>query len=106
MGRLVRSPSAEAEQHGASVVVVDPPRAGLDVETRQLMAGFDHILYISCNPDALARDISMLPNHRVCTLGIFDMFPYTTHAECAVRLRRVSLERVGAERLLRPLAAA
>merc|ERR1712154_588637 len=41
--RLVRSPSAKAEQHGASAVLVDPPRAGLDDETRQLVANFDHI---------------------------------------------------------------
>ena len=46
------------------------------------------ILYISCNPMALASDLEYLRGFQVVSLAIFDMFPYTTHVECAVRLQR------------------
>lgn len=46
------------------------------------------ILYISCNPEALASDLEYLRGFEVVSLAIFDMFPYTTHVECVVRLRR------------------
>ena len=39
-------------------VLVDPPRAGLDELTRRLIKNYHDIIYISCNPEALARDIS------------------------------------------------
>jgi tRNA/tmRNA/rRNA uracil-C5-methylase (TrmA/RlmC/RlmD family) len=39
-------------------VLVDPPRAGLDVLTRRLVKNYHDIIYISCNPEALARDLS------------------------------------------------
>ncbi|CAE7254194.1 trmA [Symbiodinium pilosum] len=74
---------------GCDVILVDPPRAGLDAGTRQSVTQFDQILYISCNPLALKGDINHLgEGFEVVALAIFDMFPYTTHAECAVRIRR------------------
>jgi tRNA (uracil-5-)-methyltransferase len=39
-------------------VLVDPPRAGLDALTRRLVKNYHDIIYISCNPEALARDLS------------------------------------------------
>mmetsp|Transcript_32021 Transcript_32021/g.68224 ORF Transcript_32021/g.68224 Transcript_32021/m.68224 type:complete len:516 (-) Transcript_32021:44-1591(-) len=88
--QIVRSPSAQAQAHArdASVVLVDPPRAGLDGDTLAAVQNFQDVLYISCNPAALARDLALLCEHDVLSLAIFDMFPYTTHAECAVWLRR------------------
>eukprot|EP00439_Symbiodinium_sp_Y106_P078390 s1143_g17.t1 len=74
---------------GCDVILVDPPRAGLDATARKCVAKFDQILYISCNPLALKSDIESLgEGFEVVALAIFDMFPYTTHAECAVRIRR------------------
>jgi len=71
------------------VILVDPPRAGLDDETREYVAKFDQILYISCNPLALKQDLGRLgEGFEVVALAVFDMFPYTTHVECAVRIRR------------------
>ncbi|CAE8617653.1 unnamed protein product [Polarella glacialis] len=109
--RLLRAPSAATDATAAAAchaVLVDPPRSGLDDETRTLVAGFDHLLYISCNPAALAEDLRFLgPDFEVLKLALFDMFPYTTHAECAVRVRRRvrrwSVIPVG--RLLRQLAS-
>jgi tRNA (uracil-5-)-methyltransferase len=70
-----------------STVLVDPPRAGLDAATRELVSSMPSILYISCNPDTLHRDIEHLQQtHRVASLAIFDQFPYTHHIECGVLL--------------------
>ena len=73
-----------------STVFVDPPRAGLDPATRALVGRFDRILYVSCNPQALARDLASLGNsHRLVSAALFDQFPYTDHIECGVLLERV-----------------
>ncbi len=70
-------------------VLVDPPRAGLDPQTEQLVARFDDILYISCNPHTLAKNLETLcQTHAVMQFALFDQFPYTEHIECGVWLRR------------------
>ena len=70
-------------------IVLDPPRAGLDADTRRLASRFDHILYVSCNALALARDLrDLLRTHDFQRLAFFDHFPYTPHIESAVYLRR------------------
>jgi tRNA (uracil-5-)-methyltransferase len=72
-----------------STVLVDPPRAGLDAETLALIQGFDHIVYISCNPDTLVSNLACLnSSHRVQKLALFDQFPYTHHIESGVFLTR------------------
>jgi len=84
--------SGELSAASAPVVLVDPPRAGLDPLTRKWVAGFEHVLYISCNPDALAADLRLLPSHEALSFAVFDMFPYTSHAECAVHLKRKGVD--------------
>lgn len=72
-------------------ILVDPPRCGLDAKTRALVATFEHIVYISCNPDALLRDLhegGLAASHAPVKFAIFDHFPYTRHLECAVYMRR------------------
>ena len=72
-----------------STVLVDPPRAGLDGATRELITGIEHILYISCNPETLARDLEHLTRtHEVLRAAVFDQFPYTGHVESGVWMRR------------------
>jgi tRNA (uracil-5-)-methyltransferase len=72
-------------------VFVDPPRAGLDDLTRSLAADFEHILYISCNPETLARDLdSLLQTHDLVASALFDQFPYSHHIESGVLLTRKS----------------
>ena len=72
-----------------STILVDPPRAGLDSQTEQLVTGFDNILYISCNPDTLFNNLKQIcTTHRIDQFAIFDQFPYTDHIECGVMLRR------------------
>ena len=68
-------------------VLVDPPRAGLDEGTRRLVTRFDTILYISCNPETLVRDLQELTRtHRVTEAALFDQFAYTEHMEAGVVL--------------------
>ncbi|MDY1048226.1 tRNA (uridine(54)-C5)-methyltransferase TrmA [Pseudomonas coleopterorum] len=70
-------------------VFVDPPRAGMDVDTCELTRRFDNILYISCNPETLAANIEQLHDtHRVAECALFDQFPYTHHMESGVLLVR------------------
>ena len=70
-------------------MLVDPPRAGLDARTLAQVAGFDHIVYISCNPRTLLENLRALaPTHRIERCAAFDQFPYTPHLECGVSLRR------------------
>jgi len=72
-----------------STVFVDPPRAGLDDYTEKMVAGFDSILYISCNPQTLARNLEYITqSHRVESFALFDQFPYTHHMECGLFLQR------------------
>ena len=72
-----------------STILVDPPREGLDDLTRKLLARFNHIVYISCCPETLARDVSALGRtHTVTHLAVFDQFPYTHHLEMGLVLQR------------------
>ncbi|NMG32866.1 tRNA (uridine(54)-C5)-methyltransferase TrmA [Azoarcus sp. TTM-91] len=72
-----------------STLFVDPPRSGLDAATLALAAGFDRILYISCNPQTLRDNVAALQaSHRIAAAAAFDQFPYTHHLECGVLLAR------------------
>jgi tRNA (uracil-5-)-methyltransferase len=72
-----------------STLLVDPPRGGLDPITLALAERFDNILYISCNPHTLRDNLAVLGgSHRCAALALFDQFPYTSHLECGVLLRR------------------
>ena len=74
-----------------NTLLVDPPRAGLDPQTLQLAAQFDRILYISCNPESLLENLSLLSaTHDIEALAFFDQFPYTDHLETGVSLTRKS----------------
>lgn len=73
------------------VVVVDPPRSGLDSTTikRILDSRIERLIYVSCNPITLARDINILKDkYNLVSMSLFDMFPNTSHAECVCLLNR------------------
>lgn len=76
-----------------TTVLVDPPRAGLDVETIKLIQRFDNIVYISCNPDTLTANLHVLcETHTITRTALFDQFPYTHHMESGILLKRKSHE--------------
>lgn len=73
-----------------STIFVDPPRAGLDETTTKLAQTFDNILYISCNPETLHRDLkTLVSTHQILRFALFDQFAYTNHIECGVILRKM-----------------
>ena len=64
-------------------------RTGLDEFTRSVLGKYDHIIYISCNPYALHKDIEHLKlTHSIIKFAVFDHFAYTPHLECGVYLQR------------------
>ena len=70
-------------------VVVDPPRAGLHSRavTALLESRPGRIIYVSCNPDALARDLKALcQSYKIDSVVGFDLFPHTVHVESAAVL--------------------
>ncbi|RUO36694.1 tRNA (uridine(54)-C5)-methyltransferase TrmA [Aliidiomarina shirensis] len=72
-------------------VLVDPPRAGLDDDTLAMVAEFDNIVYISCNPETLAENLVQLSRtHEVTASALFDQFPFTHHIETGVYLQKRS----------------
>ncbi len=79
----------DLESYNFSTVFVDPPRAGLDQGTEELVKRFDNILYISCNPETLKANLdNICQTHAVKRIALFDQFPYTHHAEMGVFLTR------------------
>jgi tRNA (uracil-5-)-methyltransferase len=74
-----------------TTLLVDPPRAGLDSDTVQMARGFNHILYISCNPDSLVENLKVLNrSHRIDKIALFDQFPFTPHIECGLLLTKLN----------------
>ena len=74
------------------VVIMDPPRAGSTPAFLQSVADSNakKIVYVSCNPETLARDVGFLTrrNYKTCKIQPVDMFPHTNHVECCVLLCR------------------
>lgn len=82
-----RLAAIDLERYCGATLLVDPPRAGLDETTLRLAATFATVVYISCNPETLARDLDTLcRTHNVQHTAMFDQFPYTPHTEAGVVL--------------------
>lgn len=77
----------------ADIVVVDPPRKGCEESVLETMVNMapGKIIYVSCNPATLARDLAYLVEggYKVVEVQPVDMFPQTTHVECVVLMSRV-----------------
>ncbi|MBW7651792.1 23S rRNA (uracil(1939)-C(5))-methyltransferase RlmD [Anoxybacillus sp. ST4] len=76
----------------AECIVVDPPRKGCDESLLQTMITMkpERIVYVSCNPATLARDLRILEDGGYKTIEVqpVDMFPHTMHVECVAKLER------------------
>ncbi|MCL6605282.1 MAG: 23S rRNA (uracil(1939)-C(5))-methyltransferase RlmD [Paenibacillus sp.] len=70
----------------ADVIVVDPPRKGCDPRLLETILAMtpERVVYVSCNPSTLARDLRVLEDGGYSTVEVtpVDMFPHTTHVEC------------------------
>ncbi len=80
----------------ADLVLLNPPRAGLDARVTKILEAepsrAPRLIYISCNPATLARDLSRLPGYRIESLRAFDMFPQTAHVETVCELSAAGIQ--------------
>ena len=83
-------PELAADCGSSALIVLDPPRSGCseDVISAVDTSSASEIIYVSCNPSTLARDLSRLSNYVPVSVTPFDMFPNTCHVETMVVLRR------------------
>ena len=82
-----RMKDIDINSYNFSTIFVDPPRSGMDRATCLFSTRFDNILYISCNPESLLRDLEIIcDTHKVVSMALFDQFPYTHHVEMGVKL--------------------
>jgi tRNA/tmRNA/rRNA uracil-C5-methylase (TrmA/RlmC/RlmD family) len=83
-----------ARRGGVDAVVLDPPRAGAGVELMGLLASAvrQRIVYVSCEPATLARDLAAIEGKgwQITDLRAFDLFPHTHHIESVAVLERAS----------------
>ncbi len=85
-----RVEDAIADALPADVVLVNPPRTGLHERVTGVLQTTASppraIVYVSCDPATLARDLTRLPRYRIASLHAFDMFPQTAHVETVCEL--------------------
>ena len=95
-GEFMEAMAARGES--ADVVITDPPRAGCSGKFLHSLMKLAprRIVYVSCNPETLARDLYSLTKggYKVKKIQPVDMFPFTSHAECVVALERKPLDRM------------
>ena len=83
-------PKMYKEGKTANVVVVDPPRKGCDDKVLDTIVSMapDRVVYVSCNPSTLARDLAYLDErgYKCIEIQPVDMFPHTMHVECVAKI--------------------
>ncbi len=95
--RVLPSLAAELEASGLTpdAVVLDPPRAGCETAVLDAICRLrpSSVVYISCYPSTLARDLAYLANlgYRATEIQPFDMFPHTPHVECIIMITNSGL---------------
>lgn len=74
------------------LVITNPPRTGMDARVAEALERLrpERVVYISCDPATLARDLSRLPGFSLTDAVAFDLFPQTAHVESVVVLERAS----------------
>ncbi len=75
----------QEKQVTPNVIIVDPPRRGLDAKTVETILNIEvsRLVYVSCNPATMVRDLNLLEEkYEVKQIQPVDMFPFTSHVEC------------------------
>ena len=74
----------------ADVIILNPPRAGVDRRVTDLLesgrSATKALIYVSCDPATLARDVARMRSYRIASVESFDMFPQTAHVETVCEL--------------------
>ncbi len=85
----LKDADVDFKNYQLETLFVDPPRSGLDDQTREMAQNFNQLLYISCNPETLHRDlIELTKTYKIERIALFDQFPFTHHAEMGVWLTK------------------
>ena len=88
-----RMKEIDIESYTIDSIFVDPPRSGMDEDSCLFTTRYNHIVYISCNPLTLERDLEILcKTHEIEDMALFDQFPYTKHVEMGVKLIKKGLK--------------
>jgi 23S rRNA (uracil1939-C5)-methyltransferase len=90
----IRQTRGATSQPPPDVVITDPPRAGMHPQVVQTLLALSprRLIYVSCNPATLARDLALLQDHYdILSIQPFDFFPHTSHIECVAHLARPHL---------------
>jgi len=77
--------------HKPNVLIIDPPRAGMhkDIVKQVLQMGVERVVYVSCNPATMARDLGMMQElYQLIEVQPVDMFPHTYHIEAVAKLQK------------------
>lgn len=87
--RRLEEAGIDMSDYEFNTVFVDPPRAGIDDDTLMMLQEFENIIYISCNPDTLFKNLQVLNRtHDIKRFALFDQFAYTHHIESGVWLTK------------------
>ena len=90
MVKMAATAKADASVRLPDVVLMDPPRSGSDEAflSSLVKMGPKKVVYVSCNPETLERDVRWLGKHGYKAKGVWpvDMFPFTEHVECVCLL--------------------
>lgn len=88
--KFVCGDASIAKNNNYDVIIVDPPRSGLSKKVIDFLnkSNAKRIVYISCNPKTLKRDIDLLNNYKMIKLEIINMFNKTKHIECITLLEK------------------
>jgi 23S rRNA (uracil1939-C5)-methyltransferase len=74
----------------ADVVLINPPRMGIHERVAEILQAAASapraVIYVSCDPATLARDLARMPRYRIVSVRAFDMFPQTAHVETVCEL--------------------
>jgi 23S rRNA (uracil1939-C5)-methyltransferase len=85
-----RVEDAIGEALPADVVLINPPRVGIHEGVAAALQTIESlpraVVYVSCDPATLARDLSRMPRYRIASIRAFDMFPQTAHVETVCEL--------------------
>ena len=91
-GRVGKGTVLPHNFHRPDLAVVDPPRSGLGERVARMLVtlGAPRVVYVSCDPSTLARDLAVLlkGGYRLEQVHLVDLFPHTFHLETVVHLAR------------------
>ncbi len=87
--RRLAEQNIDIQSYGFGTILIDPPRAGIDDRTLQLVQKYNQIIYISCSIDSLSDNLNILTKtHNIKKFAFFDQFVWSSHIETIVILEK------------------